>query len=215
MNHAADPIPESQRLRGKRQRIERITAAARELLHEHPNETVTIPQIAQRARVAPMTVFNLIGTREDIWAALADEALAGWQTEAIGLQDPFERAHKIVDEVMRIISAEAPVFKALIADWEGSGRVIEREPTQALNDCLQQAADQGRIAEGIEVRRLSAMIVSGLVGIVHQWAAALMSDRMMRRHASDLVDIAFAAGRPDGTAANWRSMPRARSRTAK
>ncbi len=203
MKRATVSTTESQRERGKRQRAERITAAARELLHERPGEALTIPQIAERARVAPMTVFNLVGTREDIWAALAEEALAGWQGKATDVRDPQQRARKIVDEVTRIIGAEAPVFKALIAGWEGSGRVLEREPSRALIECLQQAADDGRIVAGIDVRRLGAMIFSGLVGIVHEWAAGLMSDRMMRKRARDLVDIAFAAGRPDGTSPNW------------
>jgi hypothetical protein len=63
--------------------------------------------------------------------------------------------------------------------------------------------DEGRIAAGVDVRRLGAMIFSGLVGVVHQWAAGLIGDRAMRRRARDLVDIAFAACRPDNTSPDW------------
>src|SRR5262245_41861183 len=196
-------VAENGRERGKRLRSQRIISAARDLIHEQPDESPTIPDVAARAGVAPMTIFNLIGTRDDLWAALADESLAGWLGVALDVADPHERACKIVDEVMRIISAEAPVWRALISGWRDSGRVLEREPSKALVECLRQAADEGRIAAGVDVRRLGAMIFSGLVGIVHQWAAGLIGDRAMRRRAHDLVDIAFAAGRPDNTSPTW------------
>lgn len=196
-------VAENGRERGKRLRAQRIVSAARELIHEQPHESPTIPQVAARAGVAPMTIFNLIGTRDDLWAALADESLAGWQGAASNIVDPQQRARKIVDEVLRIISDEAPVWRALISGWKDSGRVLEREPSHALVDCLQEAAAQGRIADGVDVRRLGAMIFSGLVGIVHQWAAGLIGERAMRRRARDLVDIAFAAGRPDNTSPDW------------
>ena len=191
------------RERGKRQRTARILAAARELLHEQPDEKVTIPRIAARAGVAPMTIFNLIGTRDDLWAALADESLIGLSAKAADVKDPHQRARKIAEELIRAIISEAPVWRALISSWQGSGRVLEREPTGALVECLKQARDEGHIAPHVDLRRLGAMIFSGFVGIAHQWAAGVISDRAMRRRARDLVDIAFAAGRPDGSATNW------------
>lgn len=196
-------VTENGRERGKRLRTQRIIRAARDLIHERPDESPTIPEVAARAGVAPMTIFNLIGTRDDLWAALADESLADWPAVAAEVADPHQRARKIVDEVMRIISTEAPVWRALISGWRDSGRVLEREPSQALIECLHQAAEEGHIAAGVDVRRLGAMIFSGLVGIVHQWAAGLIGDRAMRRRAHDLVDIAFAAGRPDHTSPAW------------
>jgi AcrR family transcriptional regulator len=119
-------VTENGRERGKRLRTQRIIGAARQLIHERPDQTPTDPEVAARAGVAPMTIFNLIGNRDDIWAALADESLADWQSVASGVTDPQKRAHKIVDEVMRIISEEAPVFRALISGWRDSGRVLER-----------------------------------------------------------------------------------------
>lgn len=199
---------ENGRERGKNERTTRIIAAARELLREQSDEKVTIPRIAQRAGVAPMTIFNLIGTRDDLWAALADESLAGWRAKSVNVNDPHERALKIVDEVVRVIHAEAPVWRALISSWRDSGRVLEREPSQALVECLVQAAEDGRIVPGIDARRLGAMIFSGLVGIAHQWAAGLVSNRAMRRRAQDLVDIAFVAGRPEGAPRDWDLGPR-------
>lgn len=201
---SVQPTPtENGHARGKRLRTQRIVSAARDLLHEDPDASPTIPEVAARAGVSPMTVFNLIGTRDDLWAALANESLAGWQDTVKDMPDPKQRAFRIVQEVVGVICAEAPVWRALISGWKDSGRVLQREPSKAIIDALQQAADEGILAADADTRKLGAMVFSGLVGIVHQWAAGLLSDRALQRRARDLVDIAFAAGRPDNTPAQW------------
>lgn len=183
----------------KRERVERILAATRTLLHEEPSERLTMPRIAERAGVSQMTIFNLIGARDDLWAAVADESLADWQERVAAVRDPQDRARTIVQEVAQAILDDAPVFRALISSWGDSGRVLQREPSRALLECLQQSAGEGLLDATIDLRRLASSIFSGLVGLVHQWAASLVSNAELIARAGDLVDVAFAAGRPDGT----------------
>ena len=64
------------RERRKLRRVDRILQAARDLLREGGGDVPTVEQVAERAEVATATVFNLVGTRENLWAALANEALA-------------------------------------------------------------------------------------------------------------------------------------------
>ena len=71
------------RERGKQRRTEQILAAARELLRESPDKALTVERIAARAEVSAPTVFNLIGRRERIWAALADKGLADLDLRAL------------------------------------------------------------------------------------------------------------------------------------
>ena len=65
---------EGLRERNKRTRTGRILQATRELLRERDAQTLTLEQIADRAEVAPGTVFNLVGPRERLFAALIDQA---------------------------------------------------------------------------------------------------------------------------------------------
>ncbi|KAA1379904.1 TetR/AcrR family transcriptional regulator [Aeromicrobium fastidiosum] len=189
--------------RGKRRRIAEILAAARELLNEQAADEVTTSRIAARAGVAPMTIFNLIGTRDDLWAAIAAASLTEVSHGSSEIEDARERAHAIADQFMSAIISEAPVWRALISSWRDSGRVLEGEPTGALLSCFDDAVDQGHLSHEVDIRRLVATILSGFVGAAHQWAAGLISDRGMRRRASDLVDLALAAGRPDGPPPMW------------
>ena len=79
MNPPAKPKDASQELglreRGKLRRTERILDAALELLREDPNQNLTVDRISERAEVAPMTVYNLVGNRDEVWRAIADRGL--------------------------------------------------------------------------------------------------------------------------------------------
>jgi AcrR family transcriptional regulator len=63
------------REQNKRRRADRILASALDLLREGPDQNVSVERIAQRAHVSPMTVFNLVGNRDEMWRAVADRAL--------------------------------------------------------------------------------------------------------------------------------------------
>jgi AcrR family transcriptional regulator len=201
---AAGKASHGRREQAKAERVERILAAVRALLHEEPGERLTMPQIADRAGVSQMTIFNLIGARDDLWAALAEEALADWQEDVAAIQDPQERARAIVEKVAQAVVDDAPVFRALISSWGDSGRVLQREPSRALLDCLEQAVEERQIAPDIDVRRLASLIFSGVVGLVHQWAAGLVDNQELVTRACDLVDVAFTAGRPGCEPRRWQ-----------
>ncbi len=189
----ADERPSGLRERGKRRRTERILDAALKLLSEAPDESLTVERIAARAEVSPMTVFNLVGNREQLWAAMADRALEGLDLASITADDPRERARKIVDAVVRILRSDAAVFRELLAGWSHSGRVLAHDPTNALIRCLQDEADAGRIRADVNLRRYGEVMAAGLVGTIHQWTAGLIGDRAFASRARAVVDIVFTA----------------------
>src|SRR5256714_8663127 len=163
----ADQMPLGLRERGKRRRTERILDAALELLREDPDQHLTVERIAERAEVAPMTVYNLVGTRDEMWRALADRALQDLDIASIRADDPQDRARKIVDAVVRVLSADAGVFRALLAGWSHSGRVLEHDPTVALIGCLEDAAAAGEIRSEGNLRRHGEVIAAGRGGPIH------------------------------------------------
>jgi AcrR family transcriptional regulator len=186
------------RERGKQRRTERILDAALQLLREDPEQTLTIDRIAERAEVAPMTVYNLVGPRDQIWTALVHRALEGVDLCAISAADPRERARRIVDAYVRVLRADARVFTALLSGWGRGGRVLPDDPTDALIECLRQAAAAGQISPQANVRRHGEVIAAGFLGTIHQWTAGVLSDRGFAQRARAVVDIVFAAARhPD------------------
>jgi AcrR family transcriptional regulator len=191
---ADGPMP-GLRERGKRRRTERILDAALELLREDPEGNVTVERIADRAEVSPMTVFNLVGNREQLWSAMADRALESLDVQSITADDPQERARRIVDAVVRVLRSDAAVFRALLSGWGSSGHMLAHDPTNALMQCLQDAADAGHIRADVNLRRYGEVMSAGLIGTIQQWTAGLLGDRAFGTRARAVVDVVFAAGR--------------------
>lgn len=194
----ASSKPVGLRERGKARRTERILDAALQLLREDPEQNLTADRIAERAEVAPMTVYNLVGTREEIWTALVDRALRDLDVSSITAPDAQERARRIVDAYVRVLRADAPVFTALLSGWSSSGRVLERDPTNALIECLQAAAAAGLLDPEVDIRRHGEVMAAALLGTIHQWTAGILSDRAFPGRARAVVDIVFAAARNGG-----------------
>ena len=191
-SRAEEPSP-GLRVRGKRRRTERILDAALEQLREDPEGNLTVERIADRAEVSPMTVFNLVGNREQLWSAMADRALEGLDVESITADDPQERARRIVDAVVRILRSDAAVFRALLSGWSKGGHVLAQDPTNALIQCLQDAADAGHIRAEVNLRRYGEVMSAGLIGTIQQWTAGLIGDRAFGIRARAVVDVVFAA----------------------
>jgi len=182
------------REQNKRRRADRILAAALDLLREDPDQNVSVERIAQRAHVAPMTVFNLVGNRDEMWRAVADRALGALDLHAITADDPHERARQIVDAVVGVLTGDAEVFRALLSRWiQGGGLVLEHDPTDALVACLREAAEAGIVAPDANVRRYAEIIATGLIGTIHQWTSGLLSERGFRARAREIVDVVFVA----------------------
>jgi AcrR family transcriptional regulator len=186
------------RERSKRRRLQQILEATRSLLRERPDESPGLERIAARAEVAPATIFNLIGPREQIWAALADDLLAELERRTTDLprSDPHTRARAIATTTVDIICADANVYRYVLANWSSSGRLLRRDPTSQLVACLRAAADDGTLRRDLNLKALGETISTACTGAAHQWAAGLISDRALRRRCQTAVDLAFAAATP-------------------
>jgi AcrR family transcriptional regulator len=179
------------RERSKRRRTEQILEATRELLREDPGRSPSVERIAARAEVAPATVFNLVGPREQIWAALANEALAELDRRIASFPElePQERARRIVAASVDVCCADARVYRHVLAHWSSSARLLRREPTPGLVDCLRDAGAGGAIAP----EDLAEVVSTACTGALHQWAGGLIGERRLRARCRLAVDVAFAA----------------------
>lgn len=188
-----DEPAEGLRQRAKRQRAERILDAALSLLRESPDDTLTMERVATRADVAPMTVVNLIGNREQLFSAVADRAMVELDLDAIAVTDPRARARGVVDAVVRLLRSDPAVFRKLLSGWGGSDRALAHDPTRALIDCLERAADAGALKPGVDPRRYGEVMAAGLLGTIQQWTSGMISDRAFGMRARAVVDVVFEA----------------------
>lgn len=195
-NPTEPAAPLGLRERNKLRRTDRILTAALDLIREEPEQNITVERIAARADVSPMTVFNLIGTRDRMWSAMADRALVDLDLRSVIAPDPRQRAHRIVDAVVDALSADADVFRVLLSHWHHTGQVLASDPTEAFNECLNDAINAGTIDASTDVHRLASVMATGLVGTIQQWTAGLHTERSFHARARDIVDVAFDSAVP-------------------
>ena len=192
---AALPLRE----RHKTRRREAILAAARDLLHERPASQVTVERIAERAEVAPATVYNLVGSRAALWAALSDAFMDELEERLAGPSDgdAAERARRVVALTCDQFAEDSVVSQALLRGWEESGLVLRRGPLAHLVDAFTEAQGDGILVREVEPRVLAATVGSGCVGALHQWAAGQIPDATFRARALLALDVALAAAATD------------------
>ena len=185
------------RERNKQRRIDAILTAALQLLRKEPEQVLTVERIATRAGVAPMTVFNLIGTREQLFRAMADSALADLDLDGIRGRDAHDRARRIVRQVVHVLHGDADVFRVLLSQWSYVGGSLEHDPTAVIIGCFREGVASGSFAPGLDVQKYGEVVSSGLVGAISQWTSGVLSDRRFLTRALDVVDVAFAAAAAD------------------
>ncbi|WP_327358325.1 TetR/AcrR family transcriptional regulator [Streptomyces sp. NBC_01304] len=183
------------RERHKAQRRSRILEAARELLRDSPESALSTERIAERAEVAPATVYNLIGPRDKVWEALAtgfmdelDRRLA-----VLGGGDPRE----VVRSTVQLFVGDPVVSRRMVREWEASGLVLDRSPLTQLRQALADVRTQGLLRADIDTDALAAVVGTACVGALHQWVAALIDDDRFLARALFALDVALAAAAAD------------------
>lgn len=193
---ASKPATPGLRERHKQQRRERILEAILELLRESPNETPTVEQIAELADLSPATVFNLVGPREQQWAALCDMLLGELNASLASAadEDPREQARKIVGESVELFIADAAVYMHLVNSSERSGALLQDSPIPRLRAALRRGQTNGMLRSDLNVNALVGHIATAGGGALRHWAAGGISDAEFRKRARFAVDVVFAAG---------------------
>jgi AcrR family transcriptional regulator len=204
------------RERHKQQRRARIVEAIRELLRERPDETPTVERIAELADLSPATVFNLIGPREQQWAALCEE-LVRELDQCLALaadDDPRDQARRIVGETAELFIADAAVCRHLVNSSGRSGALLQENPIPSLRAALRRGQAAGMLRPDLHIEALVGHIATACGGALRQWAARQISDAAFRGRVRFAVDVVFAAGASDERAAELAAPLRRKRRAS-
>ena len=194
--------PVGLRERHKQQRRERILEAIRELLRESPDETPTVERIAELADLSPASVFNLVGPREQQWAALCDDlvndlnACLAFAAE----EDPREQARRIVAETAELFITDAAVFRHLVNSWEHGGTLLQESPIPQLRAALRRGQASRMLRSDLHVEALVGHLATACGGALRNWAVGQISDSAFRARVRFAVDVVFAAGASESCA---------------
>ncbi|GAA0441595.1 TetR/AcrR family transcriptional regulator [Streptomyces sp. NPDC046215] len=179
----------------KARRRGRILDATRELLRDSPESVISTERIAERADVAPATVYNLIGPRDKIWEALAAAFMDELGARLAELEPGDSR--EVVRSTVRLFVSDPVVSRRMVREWEDSGLVLDRSPLTQLRQAMAEARTKGLLRADIDTDALAAVVAASCVGALHQWVAALIDDDRFLARALFALDVALAAAAAD------------------
>ena len=195
--------------RNKAKRRDAILDAALELFDDNPSSAVTTDQIAARAEVSPATVYNLIGTREEVLRAitvrfiqrmtvvLAAEAAAGSSS-----REPMWLQRLLIERSLTALQEHSQAYRHVISYLGGLGtaaRDLQSKdgPTpdpiafHAASVALAQRA--GAIRKNLDPNAIALQLADNLNGTLIRWSfGGLDDDQLVPLAMHGLVALLLA-----------------------
>ena len=169
--------------RQKEQRRQAILEAALELLRSNDIGSVTIEQIAARAQVSPPTIYNLVGTREQLLVALIDRVIEGLldlgDPEMGDAEDPIGMARRAVDRSTAAFVADSDAYRQIVrslGDLAVSGSRVAFDPTQMHILLMRRAQELGILRADLDPVALGRQSFLSYVAAMNLWAAGTLDD---------------------------------------
>ncbi|NKB98442.1 MAG: TetR family transcriptional regulator [Pseudomonadales bacterium] len=185
-------------------RQETILTVARDMLAEVGYEKTTIRGLAERARVAPGTLYNLYNSKDELIVAAVQELLTELSIAAETESRPgVDRLFAISDQTSMAIQenpayAEA-VTKAMFGpgEHEGLNNVLFRRYAPFMEAELRQAVSIGDLRGDTPISILASHLQSQSWGIVVAWMmGTIATDALVveGRRSRAMTLLAYAQG---------------------
>jgi AcrR family transcriptional regulator len=148
---------------------ERILEALHDLLRERPDGSISLDQVAKRARVARSTIYLAFGSRRGLFDALTERLLAGEGYEEIlaAVRDPDARKslrggiaggvkqYAANHEALRVLNAMRTL------DPTGAGEAVARveaQRSQGMARLARRLGEQGLLRSGLTPEQAAHVI---------------------------------------------------------
>ena len=176
-----------------RSRRQRILKAARNLIAGGGMPSLSMRKLATEAGFSVTTLYNLYGSRDDILFALIQDAIDRMvpilDAEA-PVDDPLARCRAVITVSVRQFAANEDIYRPMIvASYEGlscgpeADRRLAKRAAGMQREGIEQAIEQGLLADTLEPERLGEQIYHGYELACVQWAFGLLDEAGFRARA--------------------------------
>jgi AcrR family transcriptional regulator len=187
------------------ERRERILSAAREIIGQRGYEALTMRDLARASRVTVPTVYNLVGSKEEVLFAAIEEQTQRFEAGLGGGSElpPAERVIAIVEaaasEYLRMPRYYRTLLTLLfVSDSAHAMRQrVDRAISRPMGEALSALQAAGALASWIELRPLRGRLRAHLQMTSLQWAVGGVTDDGLRaaaRYGAALLMSAASAG---------------------
>jgi AcrR family transcriptional regulator len=173
------------------------------LLGVRDSHDVTTGEIAALAGVAPATVYNLIGTRDDLVHAIVarildDLALSLAALAANQPPDPIAAAFLVVDQTVDAFTTHSAAFRRIVAHARST---IRHEPIDDPSNlqvtAMHAAQSMGIIRDDVDAAALGRQIFVSYSGALSLWSNGRLDDDGFSTVARHGLLTALAAAATD------------------
>jgi AcrR family transcriptional regulator len=199
------------------ERRERILAAAREIIGQRGYEALTMRDLARASRVTVPTVYNLVGSKEEVLFAAIEEQTARFEAglAAGGELPPAQRLIAIVDaaatEYLRMPRYYRSLLTLLLVSDSAHGmrRRVDRAISTPTGEALSAMREAGELATWLELRPLRGRLRAHLQMTSLQWAVGGLTDDGLRATARYGAALLMCAATVGATRSYYEGVARA------
>ncbi len=174
-------------------RRQRILESARALLQEAGPEGLSMRKLARQAGLSVTTLYNLLGSREEILQALIKDSVQRLEAPAAdtgAARDPLLRASRAMDGILQYIVDNGDLLRPLIVadfrtgSWTRLGQQDEGEHFRSSKDAIRAAITEaladGQLRNVVGQRFLEVQLHVGWELALDQWAYGVIDDEVFR-----------------------------------
>ncbi|MFW0756312.1 TetR/AcrR family transcriptional regulator [Pseudomonas sp. H11T01] len=189
---------DSLRSRNMRKRRERILAEARGMITQAGLESFNLRDLAKAAGVTVPTIYNLIGSKEEVMVAIFADILSLLESriDAERSDQPLALAEAIVNQTAELFATDEPYYRAAFLAVEHVHRMQSRPQSVTLlynwgaqmqgvgiAACANAGLLRGRIAH----RALAGLVKRSFQENLHSWVFGEIP--LARFRAESLADL--------------------------
>ncbi len=171
------------------ERRERILAAARSIIAESGYAGLSMRALARASQVTVPTIYNLIGSKEDVVVEAVAEQTRRFVSGLEGKADLLAVIEAAVDDFVSQPAYYRGLLPALASSSSIAGRQAQRAMRKQIEFALETAASAGSLEEGMDPGLLSQRIQTHFDATALQWSAGYLDDVAFR--AAALFDVAL------------------------
>lgn len=141
----------------------------------------TIRKVAENSEVAPQTIYNLLGDREQVLDAAIGQHVAAMITAARKLDGPPGFFMRLADVLWGHALKNSGYARTVIRAQLITGHRIQGVLTTAYRAELAVMAEQGQLRSGVDIGLVADCMQAGITMTAFRWADGPDDDLLLRR----------------------------------
>lgn len=192
-------------------RRQHILESARALLQEAGPEGLSMRKLARQAGLSVTTLYNLLGSREQILQALIKDSVKRLEEPAPdprATRDPLRRAVRAMEGILQYVIDNGDLLRPLIVadfrtgSWASLGKQDEgahfKSSKEAVRAAITEALDGGQLQNVVGLEFLEVQLHVGWELALDLWAFGLLDDEGFRlKSLSGFYVTLLAFAEPD------------------